>query len=157
MLSSLAYVFVMFALTMASPLVDQTKPSPRQNSGEASGQVPVVETDLGKLLSAQLIDIAANDLVPCFQRLVCDISARPDDFKKNVPIIDSVILSRAVQLDEGASHVSQDLMEALEFGRRTTDVKLCEQTYDQCQWTGDKMDAIIRQYMEQANNVELRK
>ena len=92
------------------------------------------------------VDIHDSNMEGCFQRLVCDIAARPDDYQKNVPIVKGVQLIDADILSNKASSVSHKLMEALKFGQSNTDANVCETTFNKCHWSGPQMDKIISSF-----------
>jgi len=105
--------------------------------------VSVTEIDINGIMDTIFVDIHKTNMEGCFQRLVCDIAARPAEYPKNVPIVNGVQLIDAEFLTNQASSVSRKLMEALKFGQATTDVNACEATFNKCDWSGPQMDKII--------------
>jgi len=105
--------------------------------------ISVTEIDINGIMDTIFVDIHDSNMEGCFQRLVCDIAARPDDYQKNVPIVNGVQLIDADFLSNKASSVSYKLMEALKFGQSTTDVNVCETTFNKCNLSGPQMDKII--------------
>jgi len=101
--------------------------------------------NLNEIFDTIFVDIAKSNMEGCFQRLVCDISARPNAFEKNLPIVTGVELteSQSLNLSVKAHTVSHKLLEALKFGKATQDVNACEEVFNQCQWTGGQMDQVI--------------
>merc|ERR1712142_521135 len=93
------------------------------------------EVDVGEIVESTLNVIATNDLEGCFQRLFCDISAKPSGFERDLPIV---------------SGVAQRLMEAFDMGSNLRSVDSCETKYQQCQWTGEQMDAEIERMAKAA-------
>jgi len=81
----------------------------------------------------------------CFLRLVCDVasikSSSTDDFtvQSSTSIVESVKAAQQLQLNEVARRVANDLMEAVRYGEEKGEVSKCESTYDQCQFTGQRM------------------
>jgi len=107
--------------------------------------------NLNQIFDTIFVDIAKSQMEGCFQRLVCDISARPNSFEKNLPIVTGVELaeSQSLNLSVKAHKVSHKLLEALKFGKATQDVNACEEVFNQCQWTGGQMDQVIAGLQEQ--------
>ena len=106
------------------------------------------ESDLVEILEAVFLDIERTGAVGCFQRLICDISASPQSFEKNVAIVDSLLLSENVDLSPKATNVRDNLYEAFLQGEsESTDggsIERCELVFNQCQWSGQEMDEAIK-------------
>jgi len=103
---------------------------------------------LVEILEAVFLDIERTGAVGCFQRLICDISASPQSFEKNVAIVDSLLLSENVDLSPKATNVRDNLYEAFLQGEsESTDggsIERCELVFNQCQWSGQEMDEAIK-------------
>jgi len=108
------------------------------------------EVDVGEIVESTLNVIATNDLEGCFQRLFCDISAKPSGFERDLPIVAGVRLAESLDLSPTASGVAQRLMEAFDMGSNLRSVDSCETKYQQCQWTGEQMDAEIERMAKAA-------
>jgi len=161
----LAAVGAISAAALAPPpppvVVDPVDPAPvggyggYGHHGRRRRQALVTEkfavNDLNQVFDAIFLDIAKNNMDGCFQRLVCDISARPAEFQKNLPIVAGVEMAKShtLLLSPKATSVSQKLLAALEFGKATQDVKACEQVYNQCEWSGEQMNEVISQLQKQ--------
>lgn len=89
-------------------------------------------------------DLAENKMVGCFQRLVCDIAARPAGFADNVPILEGLAVAKQLELSPTARTVSEQLLKAMQFGADLEDVGHCEGFFSECQWTGEQMDLVIK-------------
>ena len=109
----------------------------------------VEEVDINGIFDTIFVDIGKSKMVGCFERLVCDIAARPEDYPENVPIVKGVQLIDAQYLTNEASLVSHKLQDALVFGQNITDVAMCEQTYSNCHWSGQQMDQVISMFDKQ--------
>lgn len=101
------------------------------------------ENDINEVLNVIFSDLEEQKIEGCFQRLVCDISATPESFKKNVPIVDAVLISEHHNLTPKARAVSAKLMEAVILGKTARDNSLCEQVYNHCEFSGTQMDLVI--------------
>merc|ERR1712168_416007 len=78
----------------------------------------------------------------CFQRLVCDISSKPEDFQGTISIVKSVKESQKIELSEEGAAVAASLTEAVNFGELNQNMGYCEKVFDQCQFTGDAMAEV---------------
>jgi len=121
----------------------------RRGKREAEEEVIVEEVDINGIFDTIFVDIGKSKMVGCFERLVCDIAARPEDYPENVPIVKGVQLIDAQYLTNEASLVSHKLQDALVFGQNITDVAMCEQTYSNCHWSGQQMDQVISMFDKQ--------
>ena len=107
----------------------------------------VVEGRFNEVMDTLLTDIAKNNMVGCFERLVCDISAAPASFGRNSPIVTGIQMSRGLDgLSPKAAKVSQRLVRAMEFGAELRDLTHCESVFNQCLWNGPQMDAVISKF-----------
>jgi len=89
-------------------------------------------------------DLAEQNMVGCFQRLVCDISARPDGFADDIPILQGLALSEQLELSPASRTVSHQLLKAMKFGEDLREIGQCEGFFSQCEWTGTQLDQIVR-------------
>merc|ERR1712168_1192104 len=78
----------------------------------------------------------------CFQRLVCDISSKPEDFQGTISIVKSVKESQEIELSEEGAAVAASLTEAVNFGELNQNMAYCEKVFDQCQFTGAAMAEV---------------
>ena len=101
------------------------------------------ENDINEVLNLIFEDLEEEKIEGCFQRLVCDIAARPASFEKNLPIVDAVLISEQYNLTPKARVVSAKLLEAVRLGKGTGNTELCENVFSQCQFSGHKMDLVI--------------
>jgi len=121
----------------------------RRGKRAAEEEVIVEEVDINGIFDTIFVDIGKSKMVGCFERLVCDIAARPEDYPENVPIVKGVQLIDAQYLTNEASLVSHKLQDALVFGQNITDITMCEQTYSNCHWSGQQMDQVISMFDKQ--------
>jgi len=109
----------------------------------AQPALPVVNT-ADQLYDSIFADLAENDLVGCFQRLVCDIAARPAGFADNFPILEGLAVADQLELSPVGKTVSEQLLKAMQFGTDMEDVGHCEGFFSECKWTGEQMDLVIK-------------
>jgi len=108
------------------------------------------ELILDEVFNTLLGNIYKGRIEGCFQRLVCDMAARPDDFPQNTPILQGVEMMETHKLNSTeATAVSRLLLEAAKFGRNTTDVNECEAAFNDCYWSGQQMDLVISKFDNQ--------
>merc|ERR1719187_692497 len=112
----------------------------------ACGRRDTDASDVGmnEILDAVFVDIAHKRIEGCFERLVCDIAARPNGFApQTVPIVTSVKLAESAELSPLAKAVSKRLLKAMHFGSDSKNVGHCEGLFNQCPWSGELMDLVI--------------
>jgi len=114
----------------------------RQAVGQQDLEVPE-EVDVSEIMESTLSMIKGNKLEGCFQRLLCDIAAKPSGFERDLPIVAGVRLAESLELSPTAAGVAERLLEAFDVGSSLGNVESCETMYSQCQWTGEQMDAEI--------------
>ena len=107
------------------------------------------ENDINEVLNLIFEDLEEEKIEGCFQRLVCDIAARPNDYKKNAPIVDGLQMVQTRYLSNEASTASRKLLEAVQFGKSAVNVVACEVTYNKCYWSGPQMDSFISKFDDQ--------
>lgn len=103
-----------------------------------------------EMLESLLVQIGEGGATSCFQRLVCDISADPQDFAEDLPILAAVQVEADDLTDPIAQSVLKSLQDAVTIGENGS-VRTCEQTYNQCQLTGLEMKSQIHQEVIKAN------
>jgi len=103
----------------------------------------VEEIDMSEVLEATLNAISANGLEGCFQRLFCDISAKPSGFERDLPVVAGVRLAESLDISPKANDVAQRLMNAFDVGSGLRNINSCETRFNQCKWTGEQMDLEI--------------
>merc|ERR1712168_1307532 len=118
----------------------------RRGKRDAEQEEEKVELNINEVFNTVFGDIHKSQTEGCFQRLVCDIAARPDDFQQNSPILTGVDMMETDSLSSEASAVSRILKDAAQFGRNATDVKQCEMVYNDCHWSGPTMDKVISNF-----------
>jgi len=121
----------------------------RRGKRDAKQEEQKVELGIDEVFNKLFGNIHQGRIEGCFQRLVCDMAARPDDFPQNVPILQGVDMMENHALNTEAATVSKLLSEAVHFGRNATDVKECEVVYNDCYWSGQQMDKIISKFDNQ--------
>jgi len=94
-------------------------------------------------------DIHKSNIEGCFQRLVCDIAARPANYQKHVPIVKGLELMQTHALTSDASSVSRKLYEAVRFGQNSSDDVACEMTFNNCHWSGPQMNQVMEKFDNQ--------
>jgi len=110
---------------------------------ESAGAKPVaITTD--ELYDRIFSDLAETKMVGCFQRLVCDIAARPAGFIDNVPILEGLAVVDQLELSPAGKAVSFQLLKAMKFGADIENVNQCEGLFNECKWTGRQMDSVIQ-------------
>jgi len=119
------------------------KRSRREEAKDAAG---IAEVDVDGVFDTIFVDIHKSKMEGCFERLVCDIAARPGEYQRNIPIIMGVEMIETHSLTSEATLVSRRLVKALKYGQSTQDVRACEETYSKCHWTGQQMDQVISQF-----------
>jgi len=115
------------------------------NSGAAKEEeIITINIDATKeeLLTNVFETIGKLKYTGCFQRLVCDISSKPEDFQGTISIVKSVHESQEVELSEDGTAVAASLLEAVKFGELNQNIAYCEKVFDQCQFTGDAMAEV---------------
>ena len=112
-------------------------------------QVTDAKVDVDGVFDTIFVDIHKSKMEGCFERLVCDIAARPGDYQRNIPIIMGVEMIETHSLTSEATLVSRRLLKALKYGQNTKDVRACEETFSKCNWTGQQMDQVISQFDKQ--------
>jgi len=80
----------------------------------------------------------------CFQRLICDISARPDS--ESIQLISAVEIATVFNLKPKALAVAKKISAARKIGQTTRDVRACETAYNRCPWTGQRMQQAIQEF-----------
>lgn len=100
-------------------------------------------TDTREVIEATLQLISRNNLEGCFQRLFCDIAAKPSGFERDLPIVAGVRLAKKLDLNPEVTDMSTRLLDAFNAGGDLKTVESCESKFDQCAWTGQEMDAEI--------------
>ena len=106
--------------------------------------------DMDEVFAELFADIHKSQTEGCFQRLVCDIAANPEDYKKNNPILVGVEMMENHSLNSTmANSVTHLLLEAAKFGRNATDGRECEDIFHNCSWTGQQMDKVITKFDSQ--------
>jgi len=111
---------------------------------DSAAQTTVTLDTADQLYDKIFGDLAENKMVGCFQRLVCDIAARPAGFADNVPILEGLGLAEQLELNPTARTVSEQLLKAMQFGADLEDVGHCEGFFSECAWTGEEMDLVIK-------------
>jgi len=120
----------------------QGKTKHRYRGRRQANAEPVVSANA--LYEKIFADLAEQNMVGCFQRLVCDISARPDGFAEDIPILQGLAFSEQLEMSNGARHVSRQLLKAMQFGAELKDISECEGFFSQCKWTGTQLDLIVQ-------------
>jgi len=123
----------------------------RRGKRQAEQDLEVTEEiNVSEVMESTLSVIKNNGLEGCFQRLFCDISAKPSGFERDLPIVAGVRLAESLDLSPEASGVAQRLMDAFDVGSNLRNVDSCETRFNQCQWTGQQMDAEIERMSQEA-------
>jgi len=123
----------------------------RRGKRQAEQDLEVTEEiNVSEVMESTLSVIKNNGLEGCFQRLFCDISAKPSGFERDLPIVAGVRLAESLDLSPEASGVAQRLMDAFDVGSNLRNVDSCETRFNQCQWTGQQMDAEIERMSQDA-------
>jgi len=123
----------------------------RRGKRQAEQDLEVTEEiNVSEVMESTLGVIKNNGLEGCFQRLFCDISAKPSGFERDLPIVAGVRLAESLDLSPEASGVAQRLMDAFDVGSSLRNVDSCEIRFNQCQWTGQQMDAEIERMSQEA-------
>jgi len=123
----------------------------RRGKRQAEQDLEVTEEiNVSEVMESTLSVIKNNGLEGCFQRLFCDISAKPSGFERDLPIVAGVRLAESLDLSPEASGVAQRLMDAFDVGSSLRTVDSCETRFNQCQWTGLQMDAEIERMSQEA-------
>jgi len=102
------------------------------------------QLDLDEVFNVLFEDIFKSQTEGCFQRLVCDMAAKPEDYKQNSPILMAVEMMEDHGLNSTvATTVSQLLLDAAKLGQDAKDGSMCEAIFNHCHWSGPQMDRII--------------
>jgi len=104
-----------------------------------------------ELVEAFFEEVASAGLTGCFERLVCDIAASPQEFDEDAPILEAIKIGSDIVLDSSARTVVTSLEKALLIGQNAADLGTCEQAFDKCQYTGKQMKDQIHQVLVQSN------
>jgi len=114
----------------------------RRGKRQAGPQV-LEESQVRQVVENAMQVISSNQLEGCFQRLFCDIAAKPSGFERDLPIVNGARLAQDLDVSAGAVDISKRLLRAFDVGSELKDVKACEAKFSQCQWTGEQMDKEI--------------
>jgi len=107
-----------------------------------------------ELVEAFFEEVSSAGLTGCFERLVCDIAASPQQFQEDAPIIEAIKIGTATVADPSARSVVTSLEKALQIGQNAADLGTCEQTFKQCQYTGLQMKNQIHDVLVQSNETQ---
>ena len=106
--------------------------------------------ELNALMNEAYSGIHQNHIVGCFERLLCDIAAQPEEFNDIRPIQDVVQVSEYLVLNPEAKIVSSKLARSAMYGQKLRisgfGTETCETVYNHCMWTGKTLDEIIVEY-----------
>jgi len=112
---------------------------------------------LNQVMDDLLDEIRVGRMEGCFERLFCDITARPAEYSRNQALVDGVetaATSSTRYARPEAFAVSRKLLDAARYGQFLQEnvsagfdaSTFCEQVYSQCHWTGKQLDQVITGY-----------
>merc|ERR1711973_454882 len=111
---------------------------------------------LNQVMDDLLDEIRVGRMEGCFERLLCDITARPTEYSRNLTLVSGIRTAAfsTRYARPGAFAVSKKLLEASRYGEFLQaniaagydPTAFCEQVYSQCPWTGKQMDQVILGY-----------
>jgi len=114
------------------------------------GADSVTNDGLTEAFNEIFLEIEKKVMDGCFQRLICDISARPEEFKdeegKSFQLISAIEIATLFKLQPKAMAVAKKISAARKIGEAAGDVRACEVTFKKCPWTGTKMQEAIQEF-----------
>jgi len=103
--------------------------------------------DLNQVFNSIFNSIEVEELGGCFERLTCDVTADPVTYQGNafniLAGVEVVHGSPHFDLEPKAKEVVRRIYEARQVGLAAGNVQMCEDTYSQCQWTGEEMNKAV--------------
>jgi len=104
--------------------------------------------DLTETFNKIFLEIDENVMEGCFQKLICEISARPEDFGdgKSFQLLSAIEIATVFKLKPQALAVAKKISAARRLGEAARDVRACAVTYSQCPWTGPKMQQAVQEF-----------
>jgi len=122
----------------------------KRGKRDAKQEEKTAELDIDEVFDTLYGNIHKGKFEGCFQRLVCDMAARPEEFPENIPILEGVQLMETHTLKSAeAAGVLKLLSEAVQYGRNATQVTECEAAFNNCDWSGQIIDKVITKYDNQ--------
>lgn len=150
------------ALQPRPPTVTVIRPSTTSTSSKGKyyrrhrGKRQIIGSHLGGGTTGELsetfnrifLEIEAQSMDICFQRLICEIIAGPEVNRKgeSFQLINAIEIAMAFRLNAKARAVAQKIASAKGVGKRASSVEACRTTYSQCKWTGPEMQQAIQQF-----------
>ena len=111
----------------------------------------VTEAQLNEVMDGLFSDIVESRTEGCFQRILCEMSAQPAEFKQ-VAMVRGVEMSENMPLGPRALRAAAQLRAAINMGRdfqrSAVGYEYCEKVYNQCLWSGKQIDYIISEHRQ---------
>jgi len=110
-------------------------------------------SELSEKFNEIFLEIEDTSMDTCFQRLICEIMAGPEDNRmgESYQLIAAIEIAMAFRLSPRAMAVAQRIATGKRVGKAAGDVGVCASTYKQCRWTGLEMQQAIQQFQVKYN------
>lgn len=111
------------------------------------------DAELTDTFNQIFLEIEAQSMDICFQRLICEIISGPKVNRTggSYQLIAAIEIAMAFRLEPKAMAVAQKIASAKGVGKSAGDVKICAAKYKQCIWTGAEMQQAIQKFQQNYN------